>query len=232
MYVADRYSAEGMIWSSEVRIEVLSDTDSSLHDNIFNDEKHGDTLGSLTVETKDTKDASAFDTLSSIVDDDADDEGSIYCRSPSLELGLQLGYKVRGRPRSRVIQGRRQAVELSREDLREDFRSWAGSKNSEQQGMASSQTSLHEQGAISGTIEDRPCKWRLSATINKQIIEDVRNIRNKLAGNLKSSVSRSRPNRNAVFAQSEGTESGCRGTYSMGRLLSSPNRRWARYQVS
>lgn len=187
MYPADGPGNDGLIWSSEVKIEVISDAGSSIYD--------GDS--SVLKQTADTERLSESSNHSVLVasrstkapsstGEDADDEGSIYIKSSSPELHLPSYAEYTGRARSRTRQPRRLGIELSR-DI---FNIPSHSHNAQEQGIWRFGDAVHEQMAQVQLSR----RWAPKSTIDRQIIEDVRNIKRQLARNFRSSVSRGRQN--------------------------------------
>lgn len=182
-----RVDGDSLVWSSEVKIEVLSDGNSSIFDVHPEKSKQNTDVTRLSQDSSRST-ASTSGTASSTSAEDADDEGSICVRSPSSESCMQSCLGHRGRSRIRTAQLRRRGIELSRDDLKLPPPSCVIERQS-----ASHSRAVHDQPFATHSVEEQlSCRYVPRNTNNRQIIEDVRNIKRQLAGNLRSSISRRR----------------------------------------
>ncbi|KAJ9657249.1 hypothetical protein H2198_004475 [Neophaeococcomyces mojaviensis] len=184
-------NGEGLVWGSEVKIEIVSqlskrtsidsstssprtsidpDCFSKLADNRYYSVQR---LPQLRVDTAHS------------VESDADDEGSLHLRSPLPDENLTSLVDVRGRPGSRTKQLRRRGMDLSRDELRISSR-WS---SREKRSMEDFRDAIREK--VNG-VEGADDAWIRWTEKRHPILQEARIIRNRVSQNLIRSVSRGR----------------------------------------
>ncbi|KAK5949219.1 hypothetical protein OHC33_009760 [Knufia fluminis] len=193
LYAEDPLSGEGLVWGSEVNIEI----------NPQDDSKRTSVLDPFARQSTDTapidfpeypesvrlpiqayhqhKCETPFSTA-----DDADDEGSLYVKSPSPGESLQPPTDVRGRPRSRTNQLRRRGIDLSRDELGISSRWSSGEKKS----MENFRDAIREKAKHRDGDDALFTKW--TARRGRPFFKDARAIKDKVTKSWRSNISRSR----------------------------------------
>lgn len=171
LYTEDPLNGEGLVWSSEVQIEI----DPAPRDSVSLSRLSGPNNGrSLVYTPSPSRRHRNIDTPFS--DGDADDEGSLCAPSPLLP-------DIRGRPRSRTKRFRRRGIDLSRDELRISSR-W---DHAEKQSMEDFRSAIKEKA----NADSRDGLFKLWNGKNTSRSKDTKNLKS-IVKDLRSSVSRGR----------------------------------------
>ena len=200
LYTEDPLSGEGLVWGSEVNIEI-DPQDSSKRTSIIdpsNFTPHSTETVSLEIDQypgpsrmsavhpfERYRPGTTFSAA-----EDADDEGSLHIESPPPSDDLQLPTGARGRPRSQSKQLRRKGIDLSRDELRISSRWSSGEKRS----MENFRDAIREKAKVHEGDEMFFGRW--SAKRGRPFFQEARAIREKVTRGLRTSISRSRGRRN------------------------------------
>lgn len=200
LYTEDPLSGEGLVWGSEVNVEI-DPQDSSKRTSIIDpsnfttystesvsleiDQYPGPSRMSAVHPFERHRPGTTFSAA-----EDADDEGSLHIKSPPPSDDLQLPTGARGRPRSRSKQLRRKGIDLSRDELRISSRWSSGEKRS----MENFRDAIREKAKVHEGDEMLSGRW--SAKKGRPFFQEARAIRKKVTRRLRTSISRSRGRRN------------------------------------
>lgn len=171
LHAEDPLNGEGLVWSSEVQIEIDPVPRDSISLSRFPRPQNSSSDITLSPLRGRCNVATPFS------DGDADDEGSLSAPSPLLT-------DIRGRPRSRTKQFRRRGIDLSRDELRISSR-W---DNVEKQSMEDFRSAIKEKA--SGNSPDGLFKlWTGRSTGSR--VKETNNLKS-IVKDIRSSVSRGR----------------------------------------
>ena len=199
LYTEDPLSGEGLVWGSEVNIEI-DPQDNSKRTSILDPSVFArQSTETASIEFPQYSNPSRIGTLHHLercrpdtafsIAEDADDEGSLYVKSPPPSDNLQPHTDVRGRPRSRTKQLRRRGIDLSRDELRISSRWSSGEKRS----MENFRDAIRDKAKDHGGDEMLFGKW--SAKRGRPFFQEARAIKEKVTNGFRTSISRNRGRR-------------------------------------
>lgn len=179
LYEEDGLRSEGLIWGSEVTIEIEPE-DGSKYDSLHEPPNHQSASPQSISHTHETHSEALY------TDEDADDEESMHIASPLPFEKTETLTDVRGRPRSRTKQLRRRGVDLSRDELRISP-CWS---DSEKQSMEVFRDAIKEKARHN--VHDEGLLGRLRTNKGRLIVEEAKSITNKVTKRLRNSMSKNR----------------------------------------